>query len=218
MPKPRLTVGLLNWKRHDNLLHLIHVLRQQTEPVKLFLFNNSPKPFDMHGLDWKIESNRNILCMARWWMLQHADTEYVTSFDDDLAPYNEHFVRKLLERLDSRNYARQIVGSFGIRLQRNVVYKDCPEAKPGEACDIVLGRQLALSTEALKEITIPFHDQRWNACDDICISARLNDCNHRHRIFYMGVANLHDYDGLCQRPYHYDDREAARKEFCQWVS
>lgn len=207
----RLTVGLLNWKRPENLREVVCAFKMQTEKVEIFLWNNSPDPIDV-SVDWMIHSSVNRLCMPRWWMLRNAVTEYVTSFDDDLIPSNSGFVEQLLREMDKRSNKHQAVGAFGIDLRHDLAYIDCPEAKKGDPCDVVLGRQMCVATSSLRLAQMPYESKQFGACDDIVLSGLLAS-NQRHRVHSIPTTELSNEFALCRRPEHYSEREAARREF-----
>lgn len=214
-----ITVCLLNWKREENLSHIIYSLISQTIKPKIFLWNNSPNPFYSKHIDWQINSSKNMYCFPRWFMASQAQTPYVMSLDDDICFTSKNTLEYLIKNIqEDRAY-----GLEGVYLQKNKLYGgSLPEKLPKDLndllkCDIVKGRLLACKTKNLCE-KVPFINNIID--DDIAVSGWLAQGKSlQHRVLpclRKMIKQLPDNDGLCSSKEHYRRRDDAVKIYFPW--
>jgi hypothetical protein len=153
------------------------VAAQKPRPV-IFLWDNGHHP-DLEGeVDWYVRSSINRRCWPRWYMALHATTEFICTLDDDLTFGDETLLSDLVALHRSRGDSQAIVGPCGVVLKEGASYRDAVHIHPfrrpvaDASCDIVKGRCMLLTHEALLRATLPtnyFSHQD----DDIIMSATL---------------------------------------------
>jgi hypothetical protein len=171
------TVCLTNWRRPENLKRIINQIRNQSVPIKIFLWNNGPY-INVADVDWYVESSVNVICAARWFMAASADTDFVCIHDDDLFLTDDEVfsdILKIAERLPSTT----ILGPTGVKLRPGVDYKDADHfysfrsnLTTDTQCDIIKGSMMLMKTSELRSkvnLTI-FNYQKE---EDILVSALL---------------------------------------------
>lgn len=202
-----LTVCLLNWKRQDNLNKILDFLYGK---VRIFLWDNSGVfPKDTR-IDWQISSSVNKKCSPRWWMLQHAETEFVCSMDDDLilSDIND-FVDMIYTLQTHPEYAA--IGGFGrIKedpLQEYKRWKYITNTDKDILVDILLGRLIMTKTENIRNIVVDDNE------DDIHLSWLLTKNNKKKlivpSILKNKVIELTDDFALWREEGHFKRRDDA---------
>lgn len=220
----KLTVVLLNWKRPANVEKLVDSLLSQAEKPVIYLWDNCPTSFRsaadvlsnqlvFQKVDWYVCSYQNKQCTPRWWMAQQATTPYVMSFDDDLMPSDDQLLSDLVEELDNQPGQNTIIGAFGKVLKPSETYELCPAAVPGEECDIVLGRVMAMRTRSLRQYLnwdwISRHE--CGTVDDIVLSGMFHGKHRCSKVFENRLIELPDEFALCREEGHFIRREEARR-------
>jgi len=220
----QLTVCLLNWRRPENLHAIVEALRRQTCKPAIFLWNNSGLPFFHEGIDWQIDSDRNVGCSARWIMGAYATTECVASLDDDLLPGDDDLLQDAMDSLFRLGGpVGMAIGAFGVVLDPIADYSEAAHVSTPQKdtrVDIVKGRLLLTRTRDLL-LALPslFPGDGKPACeDDIALCGALAGGAHGyHHLPGIFRGRLVELDaggvGLQDRPDHYDRREAVRREW-----
>jgi GT2 family glycosyltransferase len=174
-----LTILLLNWKRPQNLPHIIASIERQSKRPNIFLWNNGTR-FEDPRVDWIVDSSRNKRCWPRWTIGAMADTDFVCSLDDDLALGDDRILEDLLHYLKSLDEPDRLVGASGVILQPAKSYEHCHHVKPESdndiAVDIVKGKLLACRRDALRSIEMVSETRE----DDIAISGLAARGRRRH--------------------------------------
>lgn len=125
MPKSELTLGLCNYARPQQLHTVIDLLKQQSCPPDIFVWNNNPAyTFQDDRADWVINSNRNEHTRHVVSLWQQAGTRFVGRMDDDLYPGDTEIIADAVEVLRRQDHDRRIVGAFGVRLFSDSAYED----------------------------------------------------------------------------------------------
>ena len=122
----RLTVCITHYKRHANVLRLLDCLSRQTIRPEIFLWNNSGKVFADPRITWQLDSSANRFCWPRWFMLSLAQTEFVTTIDDDLIFSDDGVLDDAVNELIRGGDRHRIVGFAGCILHPDATqtYKD----------------------------------------------------------------------------------------------
>ena len=210
------TMLLLNWKRPENLTQILDRLATQTLKPTIFLWNNAQTPFSHPAVDWQIDSGRNAYCMPRWWMGQHAETDFVMTCDDDLIPADNRLLQDAVD-LMAVQPPDTIIGPQGIVLDPDQPYERCGDADFDEPCDIILGRMMLLRSKLLRALPIPYGHPEWNTTDDIVVSglaaAGRSRQHLRAAVFEQRLLELPAPYAVCTQPGHYQRREVARRRW-----
>ena len=220
-PEPLLTICLLNYRRPGNLHRIIATLTEQTIGPRLFLWNNSGRPFKHPAIDWQVDSSRNILCPPRWWMGSFAETPFVASWDDDLIPTDARLFEDLVART-AEQPADRLVGLSGAVMRPGRHYRRQRRIRrplEDRAADLVRGLCVVVRTETLRNaIRLGDLTGEIGREEDIVLSGALaagRKCYHlipggfrgRYRRLRQGR------HALRKRPGQKDLREAARRRW-----
>ncbi len=209
MSAANVTVCLLNWRRPQNLRLIVAALAAQKPRPLLFLWNNG-EPLELEGIDWQIDSSRNMGCGVRWQMGVHAPTEFVCSWDDDLLPGDPHVLRDAAACLAERG---GILGAFGVQILAGKDYRNSRHvllpAKDTEV-DIVKGRLLMARTAELRGV--PACPERYALADDLWLSSRIHGPHAAAGLFHGRLGDLPAPHAVCGRPGHYKERDRAWRE------
>lgn len=107
------TAVLINYQRQKNTHAIIEVLKNQTIPVKIILWNNNDEPFINEKVDWIINSSKNVHAYLLPYLYQMSDTEFILRMDDDLIPTDNNVLEDLIEK---HNGTSQILCGHGVRM------------------------------------------------------------------------------------------------------
>lgn len=217
--EPRLTIVLQNYMRPTNVRAILGALRLQSEPYRLFVWDNSPDGDFCHALaDWVVRSTVNVYCAGRYWMMKQADTPYVAGLDDDLLP-GPNLVAATIAAL-KRN-GGGLVGVSGVKLKGHYqrsrhIGLDLGKLPDSDtAVDVVKGRYMACATDQLIKNAphLPRQLDQLATENDILVSSLFRGgviCPD----LCAAVAELPTgRESLCKRPDHRDRRETARQVF-----
>jgi len=232
---PTVTVVLLNWRRPENIGPVLHALARQTVRPRVILWDNGfgesgglkyragvrgLLPIDQHRfVDLVVSPSRNLGCMPRWWLAAMAETDYVCSLDDDLAPADE---RVLADAIDAqrRLCPEGIVGPFAWQRVEGKSYKAARHfngrSKEDRRVDVVKGRMMLFPTRLLARVPlgIPGADL---AEDDVylnlCVSRGLPGYHLVPGVLAGRLKQVGKEDARSRalRPGHYEHREECIK-------
>jgi len=213
------TVCLLNWKRPQNLAHVLDSVASQSIRPVIFLWNNGG-PFRDERVRWQVDSSRNMGCWPRWFMASRATTEYVCSLDDDLILKDPYVLEDAIAFL-AQCEDGTIIGPEGVQLAFSKSYRDCTHvACPAEdtPVSIIKGRMMLLRRSALNRVSLTTAYDVARDADDIAISAMVaGGKGAKHIVPGLFRGRLEDLEqlgvGLSQRPGHHERREAARRKY-----
>ena len=174
----RATALLTSFERQKNLDRIITNLREQTEAIDIFLWNNCAEDKTEYPVDLQINSSKNLMCWPRWFMANYATTDYVFSLDDDLIFTDNHVIRDAINYLDSNDCSA--IGYSGVRIINNLKdYSDQQHIfypRQDQSVDIIKGGFIFTKKQS---IVIP--QNLINTCienprveDDIIISSFLS--------------------------------------------
>lgn len=217
MAEPILTMCLCNYARPDQLSEVISCLKDQTLPIRIVVWDNSPDgTFKDDRADWVIRSSENMHTRHVIYLWQEAETRYVGRMDDDLYPADKAIVEDACLFLSSLTNERQMVGAYGIRVFNDVpdysqaqhisipkgqgqTYKD-PDGKPrvyrrsrNQTADLLKGRFILANRKAVKHLRMNFRHHH----SDLAISAQLagrTRLMHRLPGLFFGRQDLKDPD------------------------
>jgi len=138
----RVTALLLNWKRSNNLKIIIECIRSQSIPVEIFLWNNNVEDVNRYDVDMQINSEKNLMCLPRWFMGMYASSEYIFSLDDDLVFRDTKVVE---DCVDFIGYNDMAIGKTGVILNEEKNYWNSkhilnPDPNNDISVDIIKGR------------------------------------------------------------------------------
>ena len=197
----RITIAILNYKRPANVHRIITGLRAQTQPCRIFLWDNSEHAESFTGVDWLVRSTVNSYCWPRWFMLANAETEFVMTIDDDIELASPTALETILGELEQLAHQTQIIGPEGVLLSGTGDYfprqsgkitqssaVDCLDisqhlsaGEEDHMVDIVKGRSMAMAVSAVRQL--PLFVGRNEVCDDIAVSSLLSGGRKRaHRV------------------------------------
>lgn len=171
-----ITALLLNWKRPDNLKKIISIIKGQSVPVQIFLWNNNPEDNNQYNVELQINSSKNLMCSPRWLMSGYSESEYFFSLDDDLV-FADKFVIEDCYKFAARNNCG--IGYTGVALdsQKNYWSSDhvLPNPNNDQHVDIIKGRFLFCNKKELEKLNfINFNKaSNFRIEDDIIISSRI---------------------------------------------
>jgi LPS sulfotransferase NodH len=160
-----ITACLLNWRRPENLPTVIDSLRNQSVPVRIYLWNNGqPLSEDVASrLDWYVNSGHNVGPCAQWWMAYQATTPYVCMLDDDLALSDSHVLRDELALMQNEPETA-LGGPFGVCLGRDQAYASQgarwlnPDEGEVQPVDVLKGRHIVARTEPVQRAMQPINE------------------------------------------------------------
>lgn len=214
----RLTVVLTAYRRLEHTLAIATQLREQTESIDLWLWDNSSVPAGWQGnvFDQVVRSSFNTGCAARWWLAVQAETPLVLVTDDDLIPTDEETLRDTCDWLESN--PGRAAGLVGVKLRKEREYMQCPTFGHGKRrpkleqdteVDIIKGRYLAVERERLEKL--PLRLPKFE--DDIAVSSCL-----RGGVILAGLqGRFTDLPTGCEavssRKNHAAEREKARRKW-----
>ena len=168
----KVTVVLLNWKRPENLKKVIESIKKQKKvDVTIHLWNNNIDDDTFFDVDMQIDSDKNYICISRWWMASAADTEYIMTLDDDIMLDDDYAIHQLISV--HRAYPTLpdlIVGPYGRdfgSLGYNGPDTNFKMVEEDTRVDIIKGRCMLMKRELLNKVTM----QQPGACDDIYINS-----------------------------------------------
>lgn len=211
----RITAILLNWRRPDNLLHVVNALATQVAAPLILLWNNGA-PISDSRIHWRVDSSVNAHCWPRWLLASMAQTEFVATLDDDLALADELVLSDAIDFLAGQPEDR-IIGPMGTILDCAREYRECQHvtAPPtDQPVDIVKGRMMVMRRSGLLK------NFRMTPCreDDIAISAMMARGRRQFHLcpglFHGRLVGLPEPHALCSQPGHFSSREQARRAFC----
>lgn len=213
----RATALLLSFERQGNLKKIIKSLREQTAPIKIFLWNNCLDDHVDYGVDLQINSSKNLMCWPRWFMANYATTDYVFSLDDDLLFADNRIIEDAIYYLDKS--CCDAIGYSGVKIidghkdyldQQHILFP-----RQDESVDILKGGFLFAKR---KNIRIPqnlfnvdAHNPRIE--DDIVISSFLS---HKivPRIFRKRLRRQAGFfNGLHSKPDHAESRTQYMRQY-----
>jgi hypothetical protein len=175
------TALLLNWKRSDNLVKIINSLKSQSVSVEIFLWNNNIEDDNKYDVDLQINSEKNLMCLPRWFMGIYASSEYIFSLDDDLIFSDSNVLEDCVNFMKETDVA---IGKTGVILNDEKDYwksKHVLNPNPHEniSVDIIKGRFLMCSKKHISKISLNnfnnvyFTNPRIE--DDIILSSLINN-------------------------------------------
>lgn len=208
-----LTIVLTNYLRPNNMQVILDALAQQTQPHRVFVWDNSPEgSFPSGRGDWVVRSSQNARCSARWWLAAHAETPWVLVMDDDLVPAHLDTLAFTVQKL--REYSGCVVGAAGAQLAAARHYFDCLHlglealhVTKDIRVDIVKGRYFAMPIQVVQRLPyIPL-----DAEDDIIVSAVANG-----GVVPAGLPEMFrelptNCESRFHRPNHAQARESTRR-------
>lgn len=192
--QPQITIVLMNFKRPENLKLIVESLRSQTATCQIFMWDNSQTNTEFSGIDWSVRSSQNAFCWPRFFMMAHAETEFVMTLDDDFCFATDQSLRIIIEELQSLRHSNEILGPEGVLLRtgsnyypdyprplnRRSIPVDYPASsvhlRPGETdlpVDIIKGRSMAMRTRALIDVAPVSLGSENVFADDIGVSAAM---------------------------------------------
>lgn len=234
MSSPLITVCLLNYKRPENIAHVLNSIEIQTVPTKVYVWDNSggnlPLSVGAHPLvKMVITPSKNVGCFPRWWMASVCGTEYVCSLDDDLVFTDENVLADAIDA--SRNKCPEgIVGFFGWQHVEGRSYHashNVYNAKEDCWADIIKGRFMLFRRALLEKVPLeipklPRFDGLSHREDDIYVSLCIAGGRWGAHLV-PGILRERWYD-LPQRedassgkPEHYQYRDKSIKAIRQWL-
>jgi hypothetical protein len=175
------TALLLNWKRSDNLKIIIENLHSQSIPIEIFLWNNNIEDDNKYDVDLQINSEKNLMCLPRWFMGAYASSEYIFSLDDDLVFNDSKVVEDCINFIKENDVA---IGKTGVILNDEKDYWKSkhilnPDPNNDISVDIIKGRFLMCSKKHISKIllndltNVNILNPRIE--DDIILSSKFNN-------------------------------------------
>lgn len=172
---------LLNWKRPENIKIIIELLKSQTIPIEILLWNNNVDDHTKYDVDLQINSEKNLMCLPRWFMGLYASSEYVFSLDDDLVFNDLKVIEDCIDFIGKRDIA---IGKTGVILNQEKNYWKSkhilnPDPNNDIVVDIIKGRFLMCRKKHISKILIndfinvDYSNPRIE--DDIILSSMIND-------------------------------------------
>ena len=232
-----LTMVMHNFARPQQMLEILHSLRQQTVKPVIVLWNNGPGRITENlarAADWVIESSRNVHGSSLPALWQLAETPYVGRMDDDLNFNDDRVLEDMLSTLREERNSCRIVGAYGVQLKTGFTYKTSDHINmttahivPGTnpAVDVVKGRLLVMEKETAKMLQADEICRHVHA--DLYISFKTaGPFRRHHRLCGKLLAEqprLFDYptDGLGYNrdpEAHYAARDAICQEWLETTS
>ncbi len=188
----------MNYKREQNIPRIIESLKEQTVPCKIFLWNNSEKPFQDHRVDLVINSSKNLRCWPRWSMVAYTNTPYIMTHDDDFLLESSQSLEILIDEL-SKNYEKgRAIGFAGVRLGSDLSYypsdfqkslrklrvykgaKHITLPSKTKTVDVLKGRLIMCMKKDLENF--PVFTKEIEYSDDIFVSSFLSDKKLGHHL------------------------------------
>ena len=175
------TALLLNWKRSDNLKIIIESLRSQSISIEIFLWNNNIEDNNKYNVDLQINSEKNLMCLPRWFMGTYASSEYIFSLDDDLIFNDSNVVEDCVNFIGDDEIA---IGKTGVILNEEKNYWESkhilnPDPHKNISVDIIKGRFLMCSKKHISKISLNspnnVHFTNPRIEDDIIVSSKFNN-------------------------------------------
>lgn len=175
------TALLLNWNRSDNIVKIINSLKSQSVSVEIFLWNNNVEDNNKYNVDLQINSEKNLMCLPRWFMGIYASSEYIFSLDDDLIFNDTKVVEDCVNFLKENDTA---IGKTGVILNNDKDYWKSkhvlnPDPHKNISVDIIKGRFLMCSKEYISKIPLNnfdnVHFTNPRIEDDIILSSAINN-------------------------------------------
>lgn len=180
---------LLNWKRPQNMPKVIESIRNQTVPIEIMLWNNSPKPYPGQT----IHSTENFFCWPRWLMAGLTTTEYIFTLDDDLYLTDPKAIENCLSAIKEMPHDT-VFGIAGVILNAEISYwKSQHTGQPGRV-DIVKGR--FMFTRRKFVASIPLGHEYSGKADDIFVSSRSTN-KYILAALKNAYANIPDTESVC---------------------
>lgn len=197
------TALLLNWKRPDNLVKIINSLKSQSVSVEIFLWNNNIEDNNKYNVDLQINSDKNLMCLPRWFMGTYASSEYIFSLDDDLIFNDSNVVEDCVNFVKENDVA---IGKTGVILNNERDYWKSkhvlnPDPHKNISVDIIKGQFLMCSKKHISKISLNslnnVHFTNPRIEDDIILSSIINNkqipsfLHHRFKKLPNGGVSLH---------------------------
>ena len=157
---PEVTICLLNWKRPANLPVILESFAAQTVPCQVYLWNNGaplPESVTRHPLvKMVVDSDCNLCCLPRWWLASIADTDYVTSWDDDTAMADPLLLADSLAA-HKKECPNGIIGTDGWIYVKGQTYyrgKHIRGSAGGMNVDVIKGGYMFMPRRLLKDVPL----------------------------------------------------------------
>jgi hypothetical protein len=175
------TALLLNWKRSDNLKIIIESLRSQSILIEIFLWNNNVEDVNRYDVDLQINSEKNLMCLPRWFMGMYASSKYIFSLDDDLIFRDSKVVEDCVNFIGDDDIA---IGKTGVILDKEKNYWKSkhilnPDPNSDISVDIIKGRFLMCSKKHISKILLNdltnVNILNTRIEDDIILSSKIDD-------------------------------------------
>ena len=117
-----ITIVLLNYKRPSNIPIILKAIRSQTIKSKVFLWNNGSENVQSPLIDYYVQSDKNVGCMARWRMAKKATTPFVMSLDDDFCFSRDTVLGEVVHILKNQDNPNKIIGPRGTCFENSPFY------------------------------------------------------------------------------------------------
>lgn len=213
------TVCLTNWRRPALLVQLVQDILKQDLRAEVFLWNNGDE-IDVDGVDWVVNSTRNMICWPRWFMAAHSNAEFVVVIDDDVRMKTSSVLTKALSVLCSSHF-NTIVGIEGVNLIRGKNYQEADHVRICDdhrvklvPCDIIKGKFMCFRAAALRQASIHLRPV-FQREDDIIISAALSGAMPQRHLcaadIWPDVELINAPHSLWEQSGHFESRDMAAK-------
>ena len=218
-----ITIGMLNWKRPDNIGQVVKsVALQRCEP-QIWLWNNGD---DAVVDDWVkhchvvINSSHNLRCGAWAAMMSLCDTEFIGKIDDDLMMLDPDVLGDCIEYLRDKDHDI-IVGMTGIALDPNQAYPNgvahVSLPKDDVAVDIPKGRFHVVRRSALLKAPFEAVGHDGDVCWPGFLAAGRQQFHIIPGMLHNRFKNLAEGRvATCAQKGHYEAREALRRKWFSW--
>jgi hypothetical protein len=175
----QITALLLSWKRQKNLEKIIHILKNQTVPINIFLWNNNKLDTKNYDVDLQINSSINLMCSARWLMANYSKSDFYFSLDDDIVFKDNDVIKDCYNFSTENNNCA--IGYSGVILNSTKNYVESQHITANKLynynVDIIKGRFLFLSKDDLKKTNFFKYEKldNFRIEDDIIISSNIKN-------------------------------------------
>ena len=225
-----ITMGLLSWKRPQNMQKVVTSIADQNCKPEVWLWNNDPDSFLMPDADsqyWTskcdviINSSRNMRCGAWAAMMSLATTEFIGKIDDDLMPLDHDVIGDCIEFLRDRDHD-MVIGMCGVALDSAKRYPDGVRhtntpLKEDLAVDVVKGRFWITRRAALMKAP---PDAMGHHADISWLGFLSGGRRQFHCIPGMLRGRFKGLDeggvAACEELGHYEIRERIRRQWFSW--
>jgi hypothetical protein len=106
MPEPELAVVVLDWKRPQNMPHVIQSIREQSIPVDLYIVHQANNRVYDSAENIHVQTNRG--CGTRWDILPLVENKYTVFIDDDIKLTDPKILETMLIHVRSKDHVSAV--------------------------------------------------------------------------------------------------------------